>query len=420
MEGGEELGGLGVFDESEAFEGAGEAGGDGGFIEGDELELGHGGSEEVDAGDEFLDPVVHQGEVEGAAALGFGEAASAFVWVEVVLLSLFFNDEIEVADELHGADALVLGVEKVLHGGAEMLGEHFRNPLRLHGSGEAEEGFSGGDLVEVGCDEVGGVLDDTFAGELAFSFFGEVADGLVEISALGELVDEASHEAAEEGLFVWRVAGLAIVEALLVGGVENLFVGLVDLASDLGVDPVAAAGGEAEAVRFGEGEGAHEGDEVGVITVLELFAGGGVVAAGEEVAATDKGGAEGGIGDAVALARFDEHAGVARVHREAEHLLADLGEIRVHEGSEHGEESLGSLDGLRVGFVKPVEGDGFADAEGVEEEDDFGEIAALDLGRVAVVAGFVGTFGPEAVAGSGGGASGAAFPLVGAGSADGF
>ena len=131
---------MGVFDEGEAFEGAGEAGGDGGFIEGDELELGHACCEKVDAGDKFFDPVVHEGEVEGAAALSFGEAASAFDGVEVVLLGLFFNDEIEVANELHGADALVLRVEEVLDSGAEMLGKHFRNPLGLHGGGEAEQG----------------------------------------------------------------------------------------------------------------------------------------------------------------------------------------------------------------------------------------------------------------------------------------
>ena len=91
-------------------------------------------------------------------------------------------------------------------------------------------------------------MHDAFADELSFALFGEIADGFAGVAALGELVDEACHEAAEEGLFVWRVAGLAIVEALLMGDVEDLFVGLVDLASDLGVDAVAAAGGEAEAV----------------------------------------------------------------------------------------------------------------------------------------------------------------------------
>ena len=131
---------MGFFDKREAFEGAGEAGGDGGFIEGGKLELGHGDREEVDPGHEVFHAVIHEGEVEGSTTLGLGEGASAVAWVEVVLLGLLLDDKVVKADELHGIDAFVFCVEEVLDGGAEMLGEHFGDPRGLHGGGEAEEG----------------------------------------------------------------------------------------------------------------------------------------------------------------------------------------------------------------------------------------------------------------------------------------
>ena len=60
MEGGQKGRGLGFFDEGEAGEGAGEAGGDGGFVEGGELQFGQGGVDEVHAGDELLQAVIHE------------------------------------------------------------------------------------------------------------------------------------------------------------------------------------------------------------------------------------------------------------------------------------------------------------------------------------------------------------------------
>ncbi len=163
------------------------------------------------------------------------------------------------------------------------------------------------------------------------SLFGEVARGLAGFAAFGELIDEAGHEAAQQGVVVFGRAGgwsVAVVEPLLVGGLQDLLAGLLDLAGDLGVDAVAAATIEAEAVRFREVVGAHQGDEVGVLAGLEHFARGlglGIVAiqTGEQVAATDEGSAQGGIGHAAALAGLDQHARVARVHGQAQHLSAD-------------------------------------------------------------------------------------------------
>lgn len=248
MEGVEEGGGLGFFDEGEAFESAGETGGDGGFVERGEFEFGHGCVEEVDAGDEFFDAVVEEGEVEASGLMGFGEGAGAVAGIEVVLLGFLFDDEVVEADELHGSDAFVFLVEDVLDGGAEMLGEHFGDPLGLDGGGEAEEGEAGGDLMEVGDDEIRLILHYAFADEFSFSVFGEVTGFFSGFAAFGELVDEAGHEAAEEGFFVFCGRCFFVVEFLLMGGVEDLLVGLINLAGDLGVDAAAAAGGEVEAV----------------------------------------------------------------------------------------------------------------------------------------------------------------------------
>ena len=111
IEGWHEHGGLGFFDHRESLEGAGETRDDGGFVEGGELELGQGGVDEVHAGDELFQPMIHQRQVEGPGAVGFGEAASAGDGIEVALLGLLLDDEIAIARELHGGDALVLGIE---------------------------------------------------------------------------------------------------------------------------------------------------------------------------------------------------------------------------------------------------------------------------------------------------------------------
>ena len=103
-------------------------------------------------------------------------------WIEIVLLRLLLDDEIPIAHEYHHGDALVLRVEEVLQGGAQMLREHLGDPRGLHGGGEAEQGqWSGaarGNLMQIGGDEKGSVLHHAFAHELAFPLLGEVAAGL--------------------------------------------------------------------------------------------------------------------------------------------------------------------------------------------------------------------------------------------------
>ena len=117
VESGSEGRGLGFSDEREAGEGAGEAGGDGGFVEGGELQFGDGGLDEVDAGNELFQPMIQQGQVEGSGAVGFGKAASAGGGIEIALLRGLLDHEIVITHQLHGGDAFVFGIEAVLDGG---------------------------------------------------------------------------------------------------------------------------------------------------------------------------------------------------------------------------------------------------------------------------------------------------------------
>ena len=87
--------------------------------------------------------MIHERQIEGTGAVGFGEAASAGDGIEIALLGFLLDDEIAVAHEPHGGDAFVLGIEEMLDGGAEMLREHLGDPRGLHGGGEAEESLAG-------------------------------------------------------------------------------------------------------------------------------------------------------------------------------------------------------------------------------------------------------------------------------------
>ena len=51
------------------------------------------------------------------------------------------------------------------------------------------------------------------------------------------------------------------------------------------------------------------------------------------------------------------------MHGQSQHLATDGCEVRIVQGAEHGEQALGALDRLGIGFVQPVKGGGFADAE---------------------------------------------------------
>ena len=190
--------GLGFFDRREPLEGAGEARGDGGFIKWRELQLWHASVDEVHAGDELFQSMIDQRQFEGSSAVGFGEAASAGDGIEVALLCFLLNDEIAIAHEFHRGDALVLGIEEVLDGGAQMLRKHLGDPCGLHGGGEAEQGLARGCFAQIRGDDISSISHHAFAHELAGALVREIALGLAGSAAFGELIDEARHEAAQQ------------------------------------------------------------------------------------------------------------------------------------------------------------------------------------------------------------------------------
>ena len=314
----------------------------------------------------------------------------------------------------------------MLHGGAQMLGKHLGDPRGLHGGGEAEQGLARRGFAQIGGNEISGVGHHAFAHELALALIGEIALGLAGSAAFGELIDEAGHEAAQQGFVVFSWAGgcgITVVEALLVGGLQDLLAGLLYLAGDLGVDAVAAAALKAEAVRFGEVIGSHQRDEIRVRAVLEHLAGGFglriiAIQPSEQIATTDQRGAQGGIGNAATLAGLDHHARVARVHRQAQHLATDGRELGTEQRPEHREQTLSTHDGLRIGFVQPVKRSRLPDPERVQQQHDFGEVAALDLRRIAFLAALVADGGPQAMTSARRGASCTAFALIRTGPAD--
>ncbi len=197
-----DVGGLGFLGEGEAGKGTGEAVRDGGGGERRKFQLGPNGAKEIHAGDELFHLVIEEREFEKAAEVGFGQAAAGCRGVNFALV-LVVDHEVAEADEFDGGDAFVCAIEKVLDVGGEVLREHFLDPFAFDGGGQAEEGevfrAAGGDFTDGSGDEERGVLDDAFAHEGAGAAFGEVALEGAGVAADAELVDEAGHEATEEG-----------------------------------------------------------------------------------------------------------------------------------------------------------------------------------------------------------------------------
>ena len=209
------------------------------------------------------------------------------------------------------------------------------------------------------------------------------------------------------------------------GDIDNLLVSLLHLPCAQRVNSITPALISVEAAVLRELIGAHEREKIRVLAGLEQFARLGdvlVLAAQalEQVAPAHQRGAQRGGAHAIALRSFDEDARVARMHRQAKHLAAggrQLLGLRI-DRAQRVQQLLRALDGLRVGLVEPVERHGLLDVHGMQQQDHFGQVRALDFRRVALRTVQVATLGPETMAGSRSGASGAAFALVGGGAAD--
>ena len=163
---------------------------------------------------------------------------------------------------------------------------------------------------------------------------------------------------------------------------------------------------------------AHDDPEIGAGLVAEqVFAGGFHLAAGiaeQQVAALGEGGDETGLIHAFVFLGGQQHAGVARVQGEREHLAADGGnDAGVVNGPEIGKQLLGVGQGNFIRLFEPAEGAQIIHARRFQSQHHFREVQPADF-RHLVRGTFI-VFGarPEAHAFAGGGTAGATGPLVG-------
>src|SRR5689334_13009088 len=129
------------------------------------------------------------------------------------------DHEIAEADEFDGRDTLMRAVEKMLHLDTDVLRKHFLNPFAFHGAGEAEQCQVGGaaswDFADGGSNEKWRILDHAFADQCAGTAFGQIALQAASVATKAELVNEASHDTAEQGSVVGFFVGLK--QLLLLG-----------------------------------------------------------------------------------------------------------------------------------------------------------------------------------------------------------
>lgn len=109
---------MSFLDERQPLESSSQASGDGDFVERFEFEFRKVGVDEVHTSHELFKPMIDEREVEGSVALGFGEAAAAGNWIEVVLSGFLFDDEIQKANLFRRGYALVFRIEDVFQGRA--------------------------------------------------------------------------------------------------------------------------------------------------------------------------------------------------------------------------------------------------------------------------------------------------------------
>ena len=173
-----------------------------------------------------------------------------------------------------------------------------------------------------------GVLHHALAHQRARTAFRQIAVKRALVAPPAKLVNKTGHEAARQRRRRrgrrFRLDFLQVAA----GELQDLLEGLLNLAGDLGVNAVTAAGCHVEMVVFGELIGAHQGEKIRfgaglkqLARLRNVF----VIAseAGEQVAPADQGGAKGGGGDAAEAGGLHQHAGIARVHGQTEHLPAD-------------------------------------------------------------------------------------------------
>jgi len=235
--------------------------------------------------------------------------------------------------------------------------------------------------------------DHAVPGQLAAAAMHQFAAERAAIQAAGHAVAEPEQKALLQGGV--RHGARGGVEALAPGEVQELLEERADLPGRGGVDAQAAAGFGVEIPGGDVLPDAPEQPEIAAGADARQFLAAardlGVRVAQKQVAALGQGGQQAGLVDAAILLRRQQHAGVARVQREGEHLSAQgreagggAGPVRAggrRERAQVGEQFLGVGQGLFLGRLEPAEGAQVFDAGGFQGQDDFGQVQALDFGQ---------------------------------------
>src|SRR5262245_50589651 len=106
------------------------------------------------------------------------------------------------------------------------------------------------------------------------------------------------------------------------------------------------------------------------------------------------------------------------MHRQSKHFSSDWCEITVRRvllggnSAQNPKQLLGAFDRLDIWIVEPVKIRCFANSEGMQKQNHFGEVSALDFRCIPFSAIQVIAFGPEPVASARSSSSGTSLALI--------
>ena len=233
---------------------------------------------------------------------------------------------------------------------------------------------------------------------------------------------------------------LGDVESLGLRDFQKLLKERPDLSHTLHMDAEPPAGVGVVARLVGIAPSPHQQEEVGLALLAEEFLArlcrALVHVAQEKVPALRQRCHQRHGAHAAVVLRGEEHPGVARMHRKAEHPATQFGDglkwsrtdpgavihpRRGRRGSNRPQvlqQSLGAFERLGLGFLEPRKVDDVVNARGLERQHHLGQVEALDLGQFLQRTLRVLAFGPEPHRDPRRRAAGAAGPLVGRGHGD--
>ena len=246
-----------------------------------------------------------------------------------------FTAQLKIAktDNFKGLDAFRAGIKLALRPSGQFVRKQIAHPVEFDGGGQAEQCLfviaPGGDFTNLTDDKQRRFLHDTLADERAAAALAQAANQGTAVTPHAELVGKRSEDAVAQGDGLRPVgSGLSVCRP---GQAANLSERRLDVAACPGVDAVCAAVIDIVAARVGKLPSAYQYLKVGVGAVEERLPGGlhiFIVAsrADENIASTHERCAQRRLVDAIASIGLDDHPGQARMHRQAKHRAANVGQ----------------------------------------------------------------------------------------------